>query len=292
MPYLFGGEEVSEQRGIDVASAVMASPILVLDTANGYSGGNSENRIGEAIRRMGGLPGEHWISTKVSAENGDYSGARVERSVEESLDRLGLDKLPLIFLHDPEFSLDQDLEGPGGAIETLLTLRDSGVVEHLGVAGGNPLAMRHFLEIGVFEVLLTHNRWTLVDRSADDLISYADMRGIGVMNAAYLGGGFLTSPQRSTNYGYSPANQEVLRAGKALDQLCSRWGTDLATAALQFSMRDPRIHTSVVGISRPERVRNLLDAVGVDLPRDFWSEVEDLLPPPEYWLDPPRPHDE
>jgi D-threo-aldose 1-dehydrogenase len=139
----------------------------------------------------------------------------------------------------------------------------------------------------VFEVLLTHNRWSLVDRSAGPLIDRATEAGMGVVNAAYLGGGLLANPHGTTKYGYRPASDSTMTAAFALESLCREWETDLATAALQFSLRDPRIHMSVVGISKSERLPALATSIATELPEEFWASVEALLPEPANWLDPP-----
>jgi D-threo-aldose 1-dehydrogenase len=285
MPEMFGYDVPAEQA-ITLVTEILASPIKVIDTSNGYSDGESERRIGEGLKRAGGLRDGHWIATKVDGRDGDYSGERVRRSIEESIARLGLDFLPLVHLHDPEFALDQGLDAPGGAVETLVSLRDEGVIGHLGVAGGDVRVMHRFLDLGVFEVLLTHNRYTLVDRSADRLISRAAAAGLGVVNAAYLGGGLLANPNGPRMYGYRPAPDATVDAALALDALCREWGTNLATAALQFSLRDPRIDMSVVGISKSERLTSLSDSIAAELPEEFWAAAEALLPEPSNWLDP------
>ncbi len=88
-------------------------------------------------------------------------------SVAESKQRLGLDHLPLVYLHDPEYHDFDELSAPGGAVDTLMELRDEGEIGHVGLAGGTVQEMSRYLDLGGFEVLLVHNRWTLVDRSAD-----------------------------------------------------------------------------------------------------------------------------
>jgi len=282
------GYHVPAEQAITLVTEILASPIKVIDTSNGYSDGESERRIGEGIKRVGGLADGHWIATKVDGRDGDYSGDRVRRSIEESQQRLGLDTLPLVHLHDPEWALDQNLDAPGGAVDALVALRDEGVIGHLGVAGGDVAVMNRFLDLGVFEVLLTHNRWSLVDRSAGELIDRATAAGIGVVNAAYLGGGLLANPHGPPMYGYRPAADATMAAAFALESLCKEWGTDLATAALQFSLRDRRIHMSVVGISKSERLAALSSAIATELPDEFWAAAEALTPDPEFWLDPPQ----
>lgn len=284
MPHVFGHDLPAEQA-ISLVRDLLESPVRVIDTANGYSAGESERRIGRAISSVGGLPADYLIATKVDGQDGDYSGARVRESIRESRQRLGLDRLPLVYLHDPEFALDQGLDAPGGAVAVLVELQAEGVIGALGVAGGDVTVMHRFLDLGVFDVLLNHNRWTLVDRSADELFDRASSEGIGVVNAAYLGGGLLADPRGQRMYGYRPARQATVDAALKLEALCREWKTDLPTAALQFSLRDPRIHMSVVGISKPERIQPLLESVNTELPEQFWNAVESLVPDRSHWLE-------
>jgi D-threo-aldose 1-dehydrogenase len=285
MPQVFG-YEVGYDDAVALVGAVLDSPVRLIDTANGYSGGESERRIGAAIAARGGLPADFLVATKVDADGRDYSGDRVRASVAESRQRLGLDVLPLVYLHDPEAHDFADLSGPGGAVETLRALRDEGVVGHLGLAGGDVHEMARYLDLGGFEVLLVHNRWTLVDHSAGPLIEQARSQGVAVVNAAVYGGGILADPAGgSTRYGYRPASPDTLRAVAAMDRLCRDAGTDLRTAALQASVDDPRITATVVGFSKPSRLSSTVDALTAELPPELFDRLADLLPSPDNWLD-------
>jgi len=285
MPETFG-YDVPQDEAVSLVEAVLASPIRVLDTSNGYSNGESERRIGLGIARFGGLPPDVLVVTKVDPRDGDFSGRRVRESVRESRERLGIDTLPLVHLHDPEFYDWDDLTSPGGAVDTLVRLREEGIITHIGVAGGDTRVLSRYLDLDVFEAVLVHNRLTLVDRSAEGLVQRATAQGLGVVNAAVYGGGILADPRAgSTQYGYREASPATLKAVRWMAELCSRWGTDLATAALQFSLRDPRVHFTVVGISKPRRLDGLLAAAGVELRQEFWDELETLVPDPENWLD-------
>lgn len=285
MPENFG-HEVSETDGVALAGHVLDSPVRVLDTANGYSAGESERRIGTAIARLGGLPPDFLVATKVDAQGSDYSGDRVRASVAESKERLGLDQLPLVFLHDPEYHDFAELAAPGGAVATLMALRDEGAIGHVGLAGGTVQEMARYLALGGFEVLLVHNRWTLVDRSATELIAQAEDLGVALVNAAIYGGGLLAKPRDGlTSYGYRPASEATLSAVAAMDRLCTEHGTDLATAALQASVRDVRVATTVVGLSTPARLDALLTSLAVELPDTLFTELEALRPSREHWLD-------
>ena len=282
MPELFGYDTPPEQ-GVAVALEVLASPIRMVDTSNGYSHGRSEERIGLALRQAGA--GDTLIATKVDAADGDFSGRRVRASVEESRTRLGLDHLPLVHLHDPEFHPDAGFDRPGGAVEALVALRDEGVIGHLGIAAGHVPTIERLLDTGAFEVLLTHSRATLLDRGADTLIDRARAAGLGVVNAAVLGGGLLANRTAQPLYGFRPARAEVLAAAAALHDLADEFGIALADAAVQHSLRDERIDTTVVGFSKPGRIPRLLESLAHPVPEEFWTRADELLPDPTLWLD-------
>lgn len=288
MPRLYG-REVSSDEGVATVRAVLDSPIRCLDTSNGYSDGESERRVGEALALVGGPPADFLVVTKTDARDRDYSGDRVRASVEESRSRLGLDTLPLVHLHDPEYFDFADITRPGGAVDALVALKESGRVGSIGIAGGQVQEIARYVDLGVFDVLLIHNRWTLLDRSAGALLDEAVARGMGIFNAAVYGGGILAQRpgQGPTTYGYRAAPREVLDAIQGMRQACADHGTDLTTAALQFSLRDDRFASTVIGMSRPERVEATLAAATHPVPDELWAELEALLPPERVWLDAP-----
>jgi D-threo-aldose 1-dehydrogenase len=285
MPENFG-YSVPERDAIELVRAVLDSDIRTIDTANGYSDGRSEERIGRAIAEYGGLPDDVLVITKVDARGEDYSGDRVRRSLAESRDRLGIAPLPVVHLHDPEFHDFDTMTAPGGAVDALVAARERGEVAHIGLAGGDVREMARYLELGVFEILLVHNRWTLVDRSAGDLVERASDLGMGIVNAAVLGGGILADPTgTSRTYGYRPARPATLAAIDAMRDVCREWGTDLGTAAIRFSTRDPRFSTTIVGLSKRSRLEPTVTAATAELPDELWSRLEELVPSPDNWLD-------
>ncbi len=285
MPAAFG-YEVAAQRGIDTAARVLAGPITFLDTSNGYSGGESERRIGVAIGAAGGLAPGFVLATKVDRDSaGNFSGARVRRSIEESLRRLGVDRVPLLYLHDPEHISFEAGMAVGGPVEELIRIRDEGLADHLGVAGGPVALMEQYVRTGAFEVLLTHNRYTLLDRSAGPLLDTAVKEGVAVVNAAVFGGGILAKGTSSSDrYAYRSAPPDVLAAARAMEAACARHGVPLVAAALQFSARDERVASTVVGFSRPERVDECVEQFALDIPPDLWPELDDLAPAAAHWL--------
>ncbi|MCG2797482.1 MAG: aldo/keto reductase [Cellulomonas sp.] len=285
MPALYG-REVGVDEGVATVRAILDSDIRTIDTSNGYSDGESERRIGAGLAQAGGLPEGVVVITKVDPRDRDYSGDRVRASVAESRERLGLDRLPLVHLHDPESFTFAEITAPGGAVDALVRLKETGAIGAIGLAGGQVQEMARYLALDVFDALLVHNRWTLVDRSAGELLAEAWDRGLGLINAAVYGGGLLADASR-TSYGYREAPPQVLSAVDAMRTVCARYDVDLTTAALQHSLRDPRFTTTVVGMSRPERVAQTLEAARRPVDEGLWAELEELLPPSQVWLDAP-----
>jgi D-threo-aldose 1-dehydrogenase len=285
MPALFD-RDVPERDAIDTVAAALDAGIRTIDTSNGYSDGASEVRIGKALAAYGTLPKHTLVITKVDPLGADYSGERVRRSLAESSERLGLAPLPVVHLHDPEFHDFDMMTAPAGAVDQLVAARERGEVGHIGLAGGDTRVTSRFWDLGVFVLLLVHNRWTLADRSAGDLLARAEADGAALINAAVLGGGALTDPVRVPGkYGYGPAPAAVLDAVEEMRAVCRRYGTDLGTAAVRFSTRDARFATTVIGMSSAERVAPNVAAATADLPQELFDELETLLPAPEHWLD-------
>ncbi|MFF0341168.1 aldo/keto reductase [Kribbella sp. NPDC004875] len=281
MPAVFG-YDVPREQAVDVVLRLFDSPVSWIDTSNGYSDGESERRIGQAIREYGGLPDGFLVATKVDAKGGEYSGARVRASIAESKERLGLDDLPLVYLHDPEA---WDFESMRDAVDTLMQLRADGEIGHVGLAGGDTRELSRYLDLGGFEVLLVHNRWSLVDRSAAGIFERARAEGIAVVNAAIYGGGILANPSGATKYAYREAPAALLEAVAEMDKACREYGVDLATAALRFSVDDPGIAGTVVGFSKPARIEALTTALEVDLPGELLNRLGSLLPSRQYWVE-------
>ncbi len=273
---------VSKKRAFDTLCAVFESPLNFLDTAASYGDGESERRIGELLEEIGGLPDGCVLATKADRDlhTGDFSGEQMRRSVERSLRLLGMDRLQLVYLHDPEHETYEHMMATGGPVEVLVSLRDEGVIEHLGVAGGPIDLMIRFVETGLFEAVITHNRYTLVNRTAEPLLDIAAQRGVAALNAAPYGSGILAKgPDAYARYEYKEAPQEMVEKVRAMERACRGFGVPLPAAALQFSLRDPRVVSTVVGISRPERIEQTLDLAAHPIPDELWSRLDSFVDP-------------
>jgi D-threo-aldose 1-dehydrogenase len=287
MPRLYG-YDVDEESARQTVVTAMTGGMSFIDTSNNYGVGRAETRIGEALRELGGLPDGVVVASKVDPLPGtsDFSGDRVRRSVEETLGRLGLDHVQLMYLHDPEDHISfTEAMAKGGAVEALVDLRDQGVLGHLGVAGGAIPAMREYLTAGVFEAVISHNRYTLVDRSAEPLIEDAVARGVAFVNAAPYGGGMLAvGPDRQPRYCYREAPEAISTAVRAMKAECEAYGVPLRAAALQFSLRDPRVTSTIVGLSKPERVAETLELAAIPVPDALWASLDAMAVSPDLWL--------
>ncbi|UUZ84796.1 aldo/keto reductase [Paenibacillus sp. P26] len=266
-----------EENALATIRAAFASPINFLDTVAAYGDGESERRIGKVIKELGGLPSDFVLATKAdrSLQTGDFSGEQIKRSIEGSLLRLGLDRLQYVYIHDPEHTTFENVMGPGGPLEVLKSFKEQGVIGHIGISGGPIDMLIRYVETGEFSAVETHNRYTLLNRSAEPLLDIASRLGVAVINAAPYGGGMLAKgPDAYSRYAYSEAPPPLLERARAFARVCQEYNVPLAAAALQFSMRDPRITSTVVGMTKPERIAQTLELASHPIPSGLWPELD------------------
>ncbi len=274
------GYEVGADQAVATIRRVFDSPINFVDTSNEYGDGESERRIGKALAERGGMPAGFVLATKVDPIRGssDFSGARVRASVAESLERLGVDRLQLVYLHDPEKMSFTEGMARGGAVEALVRLREEGVIAHLGVAGGPIDLMLQYVATGAFEVVISHNRYTLVEQSAEPLLAETARRGMGFVNAAPYGGGMLVKGVDAVpRYCYQPASAATIERVRRMERICSAFDVPLPAAALQFSARDPRVTSTIVGMSDARRVEETIRLLRWPVPAGMWDELAPLI---------------
>lgn len=266
---------VAEEQALATLRACFQSPINFLDTAASY--GESERRLGVVLRELGGLPPGYVVASKADRDmnTGDFSGDQIKRSVERSLRLLGLDKIQIMYLHDPEHARFEDITAPGGAAETLHKFKQEGVIQHVGMAGGPVDLMIRYIETGAFESVITHNRFTLLNRSAEPLLNKAAQMGIAVLNAAPYGSGILAKgPDAYPRYAYQGADAQMVERVRRMEALCQKYDIPLAAAALQFSLTDPRITSTIVGMSRAERIAQTIELAHTPIPKEFWPKLD------------------
>lgn len=281
---------VAEADALETIRTALASPLNYIDTAGWYGDGESERRIGLVLRELGGLPAGALLQTKVgrSPVTWDFSGETAKRRFERSMELLGVDHFHAVFLHGPLHGEFETSMAPGGPAEVLRSYYEQGVFDHFGVASDYADVDRQFLETGMFDAVISSNRYTLLNTNADALHDYAHERGITVFNAAPYGSGILSrGPSQYPRYFYQPAPPSIIERALAIEAICKRHGIPLAAAALQFSLRDPRVTVTIVGMSRPERIQQTIDLASIEIPNEVWEEIEALGPAETG--DPPAP---
>lgn len=274
------GHSVDEATAYETIHAIFDGPVNLMDTSRNYGSGRSEERIGSVIRERGGLPDGFVLSTKLDRdmETGRFDAAQARRSFEESLEALGLDRIQILHLHDPEYATDlKDVTRPGGALDELFRIKEEGLATAVGLAMGRLDVMLPLVKDWPFDIVLNHNRFTLLNRSANALFDYAHANGIAVFNAApYAGGVLAKGSSRVPRITYQEADESALGPVRQIESVCAGHSVAPGAAAIQFSLRDPRITSTVVGVSKPGRIRQTLDWANAEFPAQAWLDLKDL----------------
>ncbi|MGI9434652.1 MAG: aldo/keto reductase [Geminicoccaceae bacterium] len=276
MPNTYG-YSVDEERARQTVRAIFDGPAKFIDVSRNYGAGRSEARIGDVIRERGGLPEGVVLSTKLDRdmETGRFDADRARRSLEESLKALNLDRIPLLHLHDPEYAAVLDeVTRADGAVDELFKIKEEGLASAVGLAAGRVDVMLPILQTWDFDALITHNRYTLLNRHANSMIDLAQNKGMAVLNAApYCGGVFAKGTAAHPRYVYQDADDRMLAPVREVEALCARHEVPPGALALQFSMRDRRITSTICGVSKPERVQQTVDWAAWPISDVVWQEI-------------------
>jgi D-threo-aldose 1-dehydrogenase len=273
--------------------------VRYFDTAPHYGLGLSERRLGRALSVR--PRGEFTLSTKVGrllephpsptgsdlpaggfavpdtlVRRPDYSRDGVLRSLERSLDRLGLDRVDIVYVHDPDAHMDTAV---AEAVPALAELRDQGVVGAIGVGMNAVAPLERFVAQTDVDVVMVAGRWTLLDRSARPLLDACAARGVSVVAAAPFNSGLLSSPRPAEDayFDYRPASATVLARARALADACERHGTVLPHAAVRFPLRDPSVASVVAGFRTPHEAASAARWAAHDLPTGAWPALDAVM---------------
>jgi D-threo-aldose 1-dehydrogenase len=265
--------------------------IRFYDTAPLYGFGLAERRLGAFLRQQ--KRDSYVISTKVgrllrapdgaAAEDDFYKGAQRERpvfdfshdgvmrSVEESLMRLGLDRVDVLLVHDPDDHYD---DAVAGAFRALQRLRSEGTVKAIG-AGMNQSEMPvRFAEAVPVDCFLLAGRYTLLDQGAlDALFPVCAAKNIGILLGGIYNSGILANPRAGAKFNYQDADAALIARALALDALCRKHGTELKAAALQFCMAHPAVTVAVLGARNAGEVADNIAMSQAPVPPAFWQEL-------------------
>ena len=279
-----------------ILETAWACGIRYFDTAPHYGLGLSERRLGAFL---GTKPrADYILSTKVGRrlepdpggagrwddENDfavpadhkrvwDFSAAGLRRSIEESLQRLGLDRVDIVYLHDPE---RHDLTRGVRAVEALAAMREEGVVEAIGVGSMSTDALLVSARTGVLDLLMVAGRFTLADQAAAaELLPECRDRGIGVVCAAVFNSGLLAvdMPDETARFDYGTVPADVLSRVRRIATVCRKHGVSLPVAALQYPLQEPSVRSVVVGGADPGQVRQNATNLTLDVPGALWEQL-------------------
>jgi D-threo-aldose 1-dehydrogenase len=269
--------------------------VRYFDTAPHYGLGLSERRLGAAL--AGHPRGEYVVSTKVGRrlepavperptdDEGfdvpgthrrvwDFSRDGVLRSLEESLEHLGLDSVDIVFLHDPDDHWEDALDAAYPALEEL---RAQGVVSAIG-AGMNQTAMlADFARHTDMDILMLAGRYTLLEQTAlDELLPTCERRGVAIVAAGVFNSGLLARavPADDARYDYRDASEELILRARRIAEVCERHGTTLPAAALAFPLAHPAVASACVGASSPEQVDRNVRLLQAGVPAGVWAELK------------------
>ena len=293
-------QPVTDEAALATVEAAWDAGIRTFDTAPHYGLGLSERRLGSALR---GRPRDTYtISTKVgrllvpNPEGGDdlahgfavpathrrvwdFTADGVLRSLEASLDRLGLDRVDIVLLHDPDEHAEQALREAYPALERL---RAEGVVGAIGVGMNQSALPVRFLRETDIDVVLLAGRYTLLDQDGlTELLPEAAARGRSVVIGGVFNSGLLTAPRPGATYDYAPAPQPVLDQALRLLEVTERNGVPLRAAALRFPFGHPAVASVLTGARSPEELRDTVEQLRRPIPDALWDELraEGLLTP-------------
>ncbi len=276
MPETYG-YEVDTLQAEETIKAIFKSPINFMDTSRNYGMGRSEQLIGNVLNEIKGKPEGFVLATKIDRDmSTDILDAEAtKKSFEESITALGTSEIDILHLHDPEHCHDlNDVTKSGGAIDTLFKLKDEGVVKLVGLAMGKIELMQEILPKWPFDVLINHNRYTLLNRQANKLFNLAHEKGIKIFNAAPFCGGILAKGTKKSNrLVYQEVTEKDLIPIIEMEKICSHFQIPLGAAALQFSLRDKRISSTIVGITKKERINQSLEWANMTIPDEAWSKL-------------------
>lgn len=288
--------QVQEQEALDAVSAAWEGGVRYFDTAPHYGLGLAERRLGAAL--AGQDRNDYVLSTKVGrllrpnpAPAGrdtdgfdvpddlvrvrDYSRDGVLRSIEESLKRLGTDRIDIVYIHDPD---DYWNEALNGAVPALSVLRDEGVIGAWG-AGMNQAEMLHrFVTETDIDVIMLAGRYTLLEQgAADELLPACLEREVAVVNVGVFNSGLLSKsrPAPDATYNYQSAPRKLLDRANQLAEICEAHGTTLPAAAVAFPYQHPAVTSVVLGMRTPAQVQQNLDLISQTIPQALWDELRD-----------------
>ncbi|MEU6970020.1 aldo/keto reductase [Kitasatospora aureofaciens] len=290
---------VSDAEAGAAVDAAWECGVRYFDTAPHYGLGLSEQRLGQALR--GRPQDEYVLSTKVGRllepvptagddlANGfavpathrrrwDFSAAGVRRSIEDSLERLGLDRIDVAYLHDPDDHAEQALDE---AYPELERLRTEGVVGAIGIGMNQAELPARFIRETDLDAVLLAGRYSLLDqRGLAELLPLAEERKVAIVVGGVFNSGLLADPRPGATFDYAAAPEELLNRALELKGICEKHGVPLRAAALRFPFGHPAVASVLVGTRSATEVRDAAAMLDQQIPDLLWADLKEhgLIP--------------
>ncbi len=281
-------EPVGEEQARATVDAAWGAGVRWFDTAPLYGHGLSEQWLGAALAgrpraevavatKVGRLlvPGEDrdalFVDVPAVRPVFDFSADGVRRSLDASLGRLGLDRVDVLHVHDPD---GHEAEAVASALPALARLRDEGAVGAVGAGMNQSAMLTRFVRAGLVDCVLLAGRYTLLDQSAlDDLLPAALEAGVGVIAGGVFNSGVLADPRAGATFEYAPAPPAVLERAAALAAVCRRFDVPLAAAALQLPAAHPAVATVLTGARSAAELRRNAELFARPVPAGVWDAL-------------------
>ena len=290
-------EAVDEAQGVGVIERAWEAGVRFFDTAPLYGHGLAEMRLGKVLKqkqrdeftlasKVGRLlradappePGQSFRGVPPVNPVFDFTYDGVMRSVEESLQRLGLDRIDILHIHDPDDHYEAALHG---AYRALDRLRADGVIGAVGAGMNQAEMLTRFAREADFDCFLLAGRYTLLDQVAlVELLPECVKRGIAIIAGGVYNSGILADPKPGAHYNYRTAPAELLERAQRIRDVCARHAVPLKAAAVQFPLGHPAVACVVVGCRSSAQLDETLEMFELDIPPALWDDLkaERLLP--------------
>ncbi|SMD22705.1 aldo/keto reductase [Lentzea albidocapillata] len=288
--------ETPEAEAVGAVEAAWAAGVRYFDTAPHYGLGLSERRLGAAL--AGKPRDEYVISTKIGRvlepfdgtgfdDEGfavprtfrrirDYSADGVKRSLESSLERLGTDRVEIVYIHDPDDYWDVAF---GEAYPALEELRSQGVVGAIGVGMNQWEMPERFVRETDIDVVMLAGRYTLLEQPAlPSFLPACVERGVSVVACGVFNSGLLSKPvvAADAKYDYEEAPAALVARARAIASVCERHGVTLPEVAIQFALGHPAVVSVVIGSRNASQMTSNAQYFSASIPAGLWEELKSL----------------
>jgi D-threo-aldose 1-dehydrogenase len=300
---------LDDETAIATVAAALASGIGLFDTSPHYGNGLAEHRLGTALRsaardnfvlstKVGRWMNPHEPPAQASAKPGvaapgfagglphravvDYSYDGTLRSFEQSLLRLGTERIDILLIHDVdvwthgEAFEDRFREAMEGGYRALTELREQRVVSAIGVGVNEVKACARFARAGDFDCMLLAGRYSLLEQPAlDEFFVLATEKKVAVLLGGVFNSGILaTGPIRGARYDYKPAPPQILEHVRRIEEICHAHGIALADAAIQFPLGHPIVSSVVIGAVTPAEIARNIESLSRPIPAALWADLK------------------